>query len=289
VPPALEGRSALITGASQGLGVAIAKAFVAAGADVMLCARNARKLEESAREVQQSAGANQRVRFHVADVSDQTQVAELVRVTLTEFPKLIALVNNAGIYGPKGALEETDWEEWVNAIKINLLGSVLTCRALLPHFKRRGYGKIIQLSGGGATNPLPRLSSYATSKAAIVRFAETLAEETREDGICVNCIAPGALNTQMLDQVLAAGPEVVGKQFYERAIKQRDSGGAPLEAGAGLAVYLASAESDAITGKLLSAIWDPWSTLAQHSDEIRSTDVYTLRRIVPKDRGISWG
>jgi NAD(P)-dependent dehydrogenase (short-subunit alcohol dehydrogenase family) len=216
-------------------------------------------------------------------------VTDLVGVTLEEFPELSILVNNAGIYGPKGRLEETDWTEWVDAININLLGSVFMCRELLPHFRRRGYGKIIQLSGGGATNPLPRLSSYATSKAAIVRFAETLAEEARDDGVRVNCIAPGALNTQMLDQVIAAGPARVGQLFYDRAVKQRDSGGAPLEAGAGLAVFLASAASDALTGRLLSAVWDPWPNLDQHAEEIQSTDIYTLRRIVPKDRGMAWG
>ncbi len=103
------------------------------------------------------------------------------------------LVNNAGVYGPLGSIEEIDWQAWVQAIEINLFGSILMCRALLPHFKSSRYGKIVQLSGGGATNPLPRISAYAASKAAVVRFAETLAEEVRENGIDVNAIAPGAL------------------------------------------------------------------------------------------------
>ena len=92
-------------------------------------------------------------------------------------------------------------------MEINIYGSVLPCRAVLPHFKQQRYGKIVQLSGGGATNPLPRISAYAASKAAVVRFAETLALEVQDDGIDVNAIAPGALNTRMLDEVLAAGPE----------------------------------------------------------------------------------
>jgi NAD(P)-dependent dehydrogenase (short-subunit alcohol dehydrogenase family) len=163
------------------------------------------------------------------------------------------------------------------------------CRALLPHFKERRYGKIIQLSGGGATNPLPRLSAYAASKAAVVRFAETLAEEVRQAGIDVNCIAPGALNTRLLDEVLAAGPEKVGQAFYERSLKQKAEGGAPLEKGADLAVFLGAAASDGITGKLLSAVWDPWLELPARLDDLQRTDVYTLRRIVPKDRGLEWG
>jgi NAD(P)-dependent dehydrogenase (short-subunit alcohol dehydrogenase family) len=144
-------------------------------------------------------------------------------------------------------------------------------------------------AGGGATNPLPGISAYAASKAAIVRFAETLAEETREYRIDVNAIAPGALNTRMLDEALAAGPDKVGRGFYERALKQKERGGAPLDKGAQLAVFLGSAASDGITGKLISAVWDPWETLPEHLDDLQHTDIYTLRRIVPQDRGIGWG
>jgi 3-oxoacyl-[acyl-carrier protein] reductase len=159
----------------------------------------------------------------------------------------------------------------------------------LPAFKTQKSGKIIQLSGGGATNPLPRISAYAVSKAAIVRFVETLAEEVKEDGIDVNAIAPGALNTRLLDEVLDAGPGNVGKSFYERALKQKQTGGTPLEKGAELAVFLGSSRSNGITGKLISAVWDPWASLPEHLDELSGSDIYTLRRIVPKDRGKTWG
>ena len=133
-------------------------------------------------------------------------------------------MNNAGINGPIGSTDEVDWDEWERTIRVNLFGSVLCCRAILPHFRANGYGKIIQLSGGGATSPRPRLSAYAASKAAVVRFAETLAEELRDTGIDVNAIAPGALNTRLLDEVLEAGPERVGDAFYERALEQRSGG-----------------------------------------------------------------
>jgi NAD(P)-dependent dehydrogenase (short-subunit alcohol dehydrogenase family) len=192
------------------------------------------------------------------------------------------------VYGPKAALEDAAWDEWVRAVEINLYGAVLMCRAVLPHFKQRRYGKIVQLSGGGATNPLPRISAYAASKAAVVRFAETLAEEVRGEGIDVNSIAPGALNTRLLDEVLEAGPEAVGQSFFARAQRQKEQGGAPLDRGAALAVFLGSAQSDGITGKLLSAVWDPWEALPGHAADLEG-DVYTLRRIVPKDRGMTWG
>jgi 3-oxoacyl-[acyl-carrier protein] reductase len=158
-------------------------------------------------------------------------------------------------------------------------------RAILPQFRSRKYGKIINLSGGGATAPLPRFSAYAASKAAIVRLTETLACELKEDGIDVNAIAPGALNTRLLDEVLAAGPEKVGQDFYERSLKQRDQGGASLARGAALATYLASADSDGITGRLLSAVWDDWAHLGDWREELERSDIYTLRRITPDDRG----
>jgi NAD(P)-dependent dehydrogenase (short-subunit alcohol dehydrogenase family) len=273
----LEGRAAIVTGASQGLGLEIARAFEREGARVLACARDIGPI------------ANERgIDTAAADVSNEDDVKRLIDRALELFPQVHVLVNNAGIYGPKGPIEQIDWSEWVRAIQINLLGSVLMCRYLVPHMRKHRYGKIIQLSGGGATNPLPRISAYAASKAAVVRFAETLAEETREDRIDVNSIAPGPLNTRLLDEVLEAGPDAVGRDFYDRAVKQRSTGGAPLERGAALAVFLASAASDGITGKLLSAIWDPWEDLPKHAGDLKS-DVYTLRRIVPKDRGFSWG
>ncbi len=285
----LEGRTALITGASQGLGLAIARAYVEAGASVFLCARDAALLERAHAELASLASPGQLVLARTADVSRQNDVDELTHAVLEAFPQLQVLVNNAGVYGPMGLIEDVDWDAWVLAIEINLFGSILMCRALLPHFKAKRYGKIVQLSGGGATNPLPRISAYAASKAAIVRFAETLAEEVRDDGIDVNSIAPGALNTRLLDEVLAAGPQAVGKDFHERMVKTKAQGGTPLEKGAALAVFLGSAASDGITGKLLSAEWDPWETLPEHRDDLHQTDVYTLRRVTPADRGLPWG
>jgi NAD(P)-dependent dehydrogenase (short-subunit alcohol dehydrogenase family) len=285
----LAGRSAIVTGASEGLGAEISRHYVKAGANVLVCARSADSLGRVADELRSVASVNQKIVSLTADVSKSTDTDRIVKRAIDEFGDLQILVNNAGVYGPKGLLEDVDWKEWTQSIEINLYGSVLMCRAVLPYFKQRKYGKIVQLSGGGATNPLPRISGYAASKAAIVRVAETLAEEVREHRIDVNAIAPGALNTRLLDEVLEAGPEKVGPQFYEKSLKQKEQGGSALSKGAELAVYLASAASDGITGKLLSAIWDPWSSLQEHADELRKSDIYTLRRIVPKDRGATWG
>jgi NAD(P)-dependent dehydrogenase (short-subunit alcohol dehydrogenase family) len=285
----LTGRTALITGGTRGLGLEIARRFLLAGAaGVCVCGRDPDALEAAREQLRGVAEEGQEVFAEIADVSDLADVQSLIAATLGRFPELTILVNNAGVYGPKGTMGDVDWLEWAQAVETNLFGSVLPARELVAHFKRRGYGKVIQLSGGGATKPMPGLSAYAASKAAVVRFAETLAEELRPHGIDVNAVAPGALNTRMLDEVLAAGPARVGAVYYEQALEQQRSGGEPLENGARLAVWLASAASDGVTAKLLSAVWDPWEELLEHRADLDS-DVYTLRRIVPGDRGLGWG
>ncbi len=285
----LSGKVAIVTGANQGLGLEIARRYLAAGADLMLCARNGEILEKACASLVALAKPGQKVVAQVADVSQENDVRALVEATLSQLNGCHILVNNAGVYGPKGEIESIDWAEWVSALQINVLGSVLMSRAVIPHFKRQRYGKIIQLSGGGATNPMPRISAYAVSKAAIVRYAETLAEEVRGLGIDVNAIAPGALNTRMLDEILAAGPDKVGKSFYERSLQQKESGGAGLAKGADLALFLASPASDGISAKLISALWDDWEVWPTHLRELAVSDAYTLRRITGRERGLVWG
>jgi NAD(P)-dependent dehydrogenase (short-subunit alcohol dehydrogenase family) len=304
----LKNINALITGGSQGLGKVIAEHFLREGANVVICARNKKELSAARDELAKKFPA-QKVSARTCDVSDEKQVSGLVDFALRELGSLQALVLNAGIYGPMGPTESVSLDEWRQATDINLYGVLLPCRAVIPYFKdsycsSRGneaqierksepphvgcYKKIIILSGGGATNPLPNISAYAASKAAAVRLMETLAEELRDFHVDVNAIAPGALKTRFVDQILAAGPEKVGTAFFEKNKKWSEDGAVPLELGARLAVYLASAESDGITGKLISAQWDPWEKLHEFKADLNS-DIYTLRRIVPKDRGKTWG
>jgi NAD(P)-dependent dehydrogenase (short-subunit alcohol dehydrogenase family) len=284
----LSGLNAIITGANQGLGLEIARHYLVAGASVAICARDSGKLEAAAEELRARADSGQKILALACDVSDEAAVGRFTTAAVAELGSIQILVNNAGVYGPKGPSERVDWTEWKRAIEINLYGVVLPTRAIVPHLKQQGRGKIINLSGGGATQPLPMISAYAASKAAVVRLTETLAEELRPHHIDVNAVAPGALNTRLLEEVLNAGSALVGESFFKKALKQRDTGGTPLELGASLCVYLASAESDGVTGKLLSAQWDPWRDFALYRDRLLQSDIYTLRRIVPEDRGQNW-
>lgn len=281
----LAGLNAIVTGASQGLGKAIAAHFISHGANVVICARDAALLTQARDEL---AAGNGRVLALPCDVSDEQQVTALTEFAMRELGSIDALVSNAGVYGPMGPTEEVDLREWSRALEINLYGTLLPCRAVIPHFKRAGRGKIVIISGGGATNPLPNISAYAASKAAVVRLMETLAEELRAHHIDVNAVAPGALKTRLIDEVLAAGPERVGAAFFEKNRKWAAEGATPLTLGAELCAYLASRDSDGITGKLISAQWDPWSRLHEHRADLAATDIYCLRRIVPEDRGHNW-
>ena len=283
----LQGKHCLITGASRGLGAGIAAAFWEAGANLTLVARSAEGLNKVASSLPARSGQQMIVRpFDLSDPDVPTQLITDMRAT---FDAVDVLINNAAIQGPIGTTWENDWTEWQRTIQINLVAPVALCRLCVPWMARQNRGKIINLSGGGAVSSRPRFSAYAVAKAGLVRFSENLAEETRDLGISVNCIAPGAMDTAMLENVLQAGPETVGQREYEQAQRASRQGGKIIERAVALALFLASTASDGITGKLISAVWDPWASLPEHLDDLRRTDVYTLRRIVPKDRGLEWG
>jgi len=281
-------KNVLITGASRGLGRAIARAFWKDGANVIITARSENDLKLLQRELRSSAKPYQQVDLIVADLSSATAITDLVAQARRACDHIDVLVNNAAVVGPIGTAWEVDWESWIFTLNVNLLAPVQLCRLCIPWMKERGKGKIINISGGGATGPRPRFSPYATAKAGLVRFTETLAMELKEFNIQVNAVAPGIMNSEMTAAVLAAGKERAGEKEYANAAAQRIAIKDNAEKAARLCVYLTSSFGDSITGKLISAVWDSWENLTDHSEELAKSDIYTLRRIVPKDRGKSW-
>ncbi len=282
----LSGRNCLITGGSRGLGAEIATTFWEAGANLMLVARSGPSLQELASRL--SRRPDQTVATLSADLNDPSSPDRIAAEAFATFTKLDVLVNNAGIQGPIGPVWENDWAAWESVFQINLFAPVALCRRCVPNMARWKRGKIISVSGGGATGPRARFSAYATAKAGLVRFSETLAEETRGMGIDVNCVAPGAMNTDILGAVIEAGPSAAGQREYDLAVQARRPGAASPRRAAQLCLLLASAAGDGITGKLISAAWDTWDNLPKHKSDLERTDVYTLRRIVPGDRGLDW-
>jgi NAD(P)-dependent dehydrogenase (short-subunit alcohol dehydrogenase family) len=265
----------LITGGGRGIGAAVAQSFAREGSNLALVARTAGEIETVAASCR-SCGVQ--ALALVADVSRPEEIAAAVRAAEKSLGPIDVLVSAAGVYGPIGPLVENDLDAWANALSVNLMGTVYALHAVLPGMIERRQGVVISFSGGGAVAPFPRFSAYAASKAAVVRLTETVAEEVREYGIRVNAIAPGAVNTRLLDEVLAAGDRA-GRDFHRKALEQKANGGTPPERAAELALFLASPEARGITGRLLSAVWDDWKTLGARSGDLEKSALYTLRRI----------
>jgi 3-oxoacyl-[acyl-carrier protein] reductase len=286
----LSGKKAIITGGSEGLGFAIAEAFVREGASVAICARDKTKLKEARQKLSSIKKPGQLVWSKPCDLSKPKQIQSFISATEKKLGEIDILVNNAGVIGPMGPLETADWNAWRQTLEINLFGAALACRALLPGFKQRKRGKIVNISGGGATAPFPYFTAYALSKVALVRLTETLAMELKEFNVQVNAVAPGMLNTSMMQDIVDAGPAYMGEGEFAKYQKVRsgEAGVSPTEP-AELCAWLASDKSDAVTGKLISAAWDPWRKFDPHLSDLQKTDIYTLRRILPEDRGQKWG
>ncbi len=285
----LSGKNIIVTGASRGLGLHIARTMWDHGANLILVSRSLDALEQLRNDLAGSALPRQNVHVVATDLRSPNAVLNVMGKARSVWHALYGLVNNAAILGPIGMAWETDWDAWQEAIAVDLIAPIALCRSCVPWMAESGGGKIINLSGGGATGPRENFSAYAVAKTGIARFTEILAREVEELNIQVNSIAPGALNTDMLEAMLRAGPEKVGKDEYDRALRQKENGGISPERAAKLCVFLASSASDGITGKLISAVWDPWEELSEHVKDLMETDIYTLRRIIPKDRDMGWG
>jgi NAD(P)-dependent dehydrogenase (short-subunit alcohol dehydrogenase family) len=273
------GKVALVTGGGRGIGAAIARSFAAEGAAVFLVARTPAELERVAAEIGEAGGT---VAYRAADVSDPVAVTAAVGACAATFGPVDILVNAAGIYGPIGLAWEADGDHWARAVAVNLLGTLHACRAVIPGMIEGGGGRIITFSGGGATAPLPRFSAYAATKAAVVRLTETLAVELAPHGVAVNAVAPGAIDTSLQDEVLAAG-EGAG-ELHERMQRLRETGegATPMAVPVALVTFLASDAADGLTGKLVSAPHDGWADWdGQRIADLMAKPWLTLRRLDP--------
>jgi NAD(P)-dependent dehydrogenase (short-subunit alcohol dehydrogenase family) len=256
----------LVTGASLGIGRAVAEALAARGDRVVLVARGAEALEEARTAVDGEA-----VAFDVSDAGAWPAAME-------EVGAVDALVCAAGVLGPIGAAGEVDPMEFSRAVAINLGGTYLAFHHCLPRLPD-GRGAIVTFSGGGATGPLPRYDAYAASKAAVVRLTENVAAVAADRGITVNAVAPGFVATRMHDETLAAGPDAAGAAYYARTQRDLEAGGVPPERAAALVAFLLGPDARGITGKLLSAQWDPWEDAGFRARLEAEPDLATLRRI----------
>ncbi len=279
----------VLTGSSTGIGRALAENLLARGHHVWGLARSD----------QSDFVARHPGRFHATrcDVAHWPEVERAFATIAAAWPHVDGLITCAGVQGEVGRALTADPVRWADTVRANLDGTYFAIRGaadLLARASRRA--KIVCFSGGGATKPRARFSAYGVAKTGVVRLVETIAEEERDRPMDINAIAPGAINTRLTDEVLRLGADVVGAAEFAAAQKTKSATPAvgaaaenqALDKALGLVAWLLSPESDGISGRLLAAPWDPWPTLDQRAAVLRASDIYTLRRIVPEDRGQAW-
>lgn len=270
----LAGRVAIITGSGRGIGRAIAGAFAAEGASVVLVARSEDELKKSQEEISKAGGSAYAI---PADISSRRDVESAVKQALEKYPKIDILVNNAGVARPIGPLVSVDSDEWMQNVMVNLAGTFFFTKAVLPSMIKNRYGKIVNLAGGGAFKPLPNFSAYSASKAAVVRLTETVAAEVKEYNIHANAMDPGMVPTKMFTDALKT--EALKGEEYERRIEKAMSSAPERFANAAqLALMLVTCN---LTGRTIHAIWDDWKAIPGNEESIMKSDMYTMKRVAP--------
>ncbi len=264
-------KAVLITGAGRGIGKRLALGFAAVGARVGLMARSKPELDLTQLEIEHQGGVAIRLR---ADVRDPEALRTGIDRMRAQFGPIHVLICAAGIQGPVGPFLANAGGGFAETVETNLNGVMVTCAAVLPEMVDRRSGKAVILSGGGGAVARPGFAAYAASKAGLIRFVETLAEEIREHNVQINCMSPGGAYTHMTDQILAAGDKVSWKE-QEDARQVRLTGGVPAEKQVALAMFLASERSNHVSGKLLH-VKDDWKRL---ENSPVTPDMFTLRRV----------
>jgi NAD(P)-dependent dehydrogenase (short-subunit alcohol dehydrogenase family) len=285
----LTGKKILLTGGFQGLGLSLSESIIRSGASLVICGRSKSNMGQAKKIIERLGAQSQTLFVTQCDVTNQSEIDILYSTTKSKIGNIDVLINNAGIIGPIETFLEIDPIDWLKVFDVNLFGSIRMIRKFLPDMLEQGYGKIIQLSGGGATSPISGMTAYAASKTAIVRFIETISEEYKGSGIDFNSVAPGMMKTKLLDQMRVAGAKNLGEKLFDKVIKKSMSEADSMVQANELILFLCSQDSNGISGKLISAEWDNWRAWPDKILELQNSDIYTLRRIIGKDRNFNWG
>ena len=260
----------LITGAGRGIGKRLAIGFAAHHARVALLGRSQSELDVTKLEIEDAGGAALRLR---ADVRNYDQISAAVERVNGTWGPVNVLIANAGVVGPIGPFVENRPAAWQEVFETNITGVLNSCRAVLPRMIERRSGKLIIIVGRGAASQRPNFASYAASKAALVRFAECVADEVRDHNVQINCMFPGETYTNMTDEILHAGARA-GADEIESAEHAQRTGGTLSDRQLQLALFLASERSNHVTGKLIY-VQDDWKKLEHDNSR---PDAFTLRR-----------
>jgi 3-oxoacyl-[acyl-carrier protein] reductase len=265
-------KNLILTGCTRGLGLEILKSLTKKKYNLILISKNKKKLLKLKKIYKKK---KVKVFIYSVDLSNLEKLRKTLNKIKFKFKKIDIIINNAGIWGPIGKFEYCSWKKWISAININLFASIYLVKYFLPSMKKNNFGRIVQLSGGGATKPMPYFSAYAVSKTGIVRFVETISKECDKYNITINAVAPGAMNTGMLSTALKSGKKILGPH-YKKLVKQKKEGGAGFDKAIALIHFLI--DSNKFSGKLISAIWDRWNSKAFFYKASRQKNYFTLRR-----------
>jgi NAD(P)-dependent dehydrogenase (short-subunit alcohol dehydrogenase family) len=266
----LSGRVAVVTGGGKGIGRAIAQALGAAGAAVAIVARTDQEVTDTAMHIQRLNG---RALAVSADVTSEREVDATMIEVERELGPIDVLVNNAGSCNALGPVWEVDPEVWWRDVEVNLRGTFLCTRAVLPGMLDRGNGRIINVSSYAAIRPDPYRSAYASAKLAVLRFTDTLAAELADRGVVVFAVAPGTVRTAMTERLAVVAEDRGWPVDWPGASAGR---WLPPERAGELAVFLASGRGDSLTGRFLHVL-DNVAELAQRADVIQEQDLYAVR------------
>ena len=262
----------IVTGGGRGIGHGIALTLAEAGAKVAVTARSTNQLVDTVAVIKKAGGRGMAV---TADVTSQHAVEQLVHQVEKELGPVDLLVNNAGVSGPMGPLWEVEPDAWWRTIEVNLRGSYLCTRTVLPGMVNRGHGRVISVASIAGQWPWPNVAAYATSKCALIRFTENLAVEAKAHGVSAFSIGPGFVRTAMIEDQ-AGSPEDekwLGGLFRNVLAEDRVI---PLEHVVDLVILLASGQADSLSGCFFKVENDV-REMVQRAEEIQQGDLYTLR------------
>lgn len=280
-------KTALITGSSRGLGRHLATTFWENGWSLLLVARDLEELSSLRSELPNYT--DQECIIKKCDLSDLSQVKKLCAKISQDEKNIDALINNAATQGTIGALSDVNSDDLQKVFNVNLFAPMELCKCVLRGMKIRNFGSIVNISGGGGASPRPRFYPYSLSKVSLIRFTENLANELNHTKIKINCIAPGIMNTKMMEEIISAGIEKSGvteNKIAQKFIMSEDNN---FDKVTSLIEFLVSSTSNGITGKLISAQWDNWEVWPKFINKLKDKDLYTLRRIVGSDRNFIIG
>jgi 3-oxoacyl-[acyl-carrier protein] reductase len=198
----LEGKVALVTGGSKGVGRGASEALVAEGCHVSICSRNEEEVRRAAGELEEAGTAGARALAVVADLTDGADRRRLVDETVEEFGAIDILVNNAGTVGEGGTLEDTSLDAWRSLFELNLFAAVDLVKQVVPRMQERGWGRIINVSSENGTQPYPDMISYSASKGALDNFSKALSKQYASGGILVNTVSPAFIETPLVSEMM---------------------------------------------------------------------------------------